>query len=107
MSTQISTFSTSPVGISSPDAITNDGVHVYIANQTDSYQFTKSGTYTGFSFPVANNLGGAGYSSTYSAQYYGGSTANQVKVYAVNINFGDSTVRTNAETGQPYFLRIK
>lgn len=112
MSTQISTFSTSPSGLTNGGAITNDGVHVYVAttNPTGtnaSYQFTKSGTYTGFNFSIDNHQGGAGYASTYSAQYYGGNTVNQIKVYQVNVEFGDSTVRTNAETGQPYFLRIK
>jgi hypothetical protein len=107
MSTQISSFSTAPAGITGALSITNDGVHVYIANTTDSYQFTKAGNYTGFSFPVANNNGGAGYASTYSAQYYGGNAGNQISVYEVSVNFGDNTVRTNSETGQPYFLRIK
>jgi hypothetical protein len=107
MSTQISSFSTAPVGITGALSITNDGVHVYVANASNSYQFTKAGAYTGFSFPIANNNSGAGYASTYSAQYYGGNSVNQISVYQVSVNFGDSTVRTNAETGQPYFLRIK
>ena len=117
--TQITSFSVAGTG-----AVTNlsfiasnsDGLWLTPANQNPSnyfvnneniYSFTKVGVYGNFTIPITNIGGAITATDKYNNIYIDRVNQSIFTAYDVTNAFGDGTARTDTDSTQPLFVRLK